>query len=75
MKSLVHGLVKEAEDYLQSPKGSTKSNKSGESPRTSVKGKGNSNGIGKLDRSVARAWEVTPKWEVRSKCFARKENN
>ena len=32
-------------------------------------------GIGKLDRSVARAWEVTPKWEVRPKCFARKENN
>ena len=43
VKSLVHGLVKTAEDYLQSPKGSTKSNKSGESPRTSVKGKGNSN--------------------------------
>ena len=40
---MVHGLVKTAEDYLQSPKGSTKSNKSGESPRTSVKGKGNSN--------------------------------
>ena len=32
-------------------------------------------GIGKLDRSVARAWEVTPKWEVTSKYFARKENN
>ena len=32
-------------------------------------------GIGKLDRSVAGRWEVKTKWEVRPKCFARKENN
>ena len=34
-------------------------------------------GIGKLDRSVAGAWEVRPKWEweVRPKCFTKKENN